>query len=244
MATRSRFYSDVSVVAQGQSYRVLLDGKPIRTPAGAELAVPTRALAEAIAGEWRSQGEKVRPDTMILTKLANTAIDRIAVHRLTTIAQILNFARSDLLCYRAEGPAALVELQHRVWDPILDWARARYGATLACGTGIGFVEQAPESLAALERAIDDYDSFRLSGLLAAVTLLGSAMIALALAEQRLSAEEAFAAAQLDENYQADKWGRDFEAEKLRASKQAELTEIARFLQALHNGNLTLPIPQN
>jgi chaperone required for assembly of F1-ATPase len=244
MAVRSRFYRDVSVASLGRTYRVLLDGKPIRTPAGAELAVPTRALAEAIAEEWRSQGEKVRPDTMILTKLANAAIDRVAVHRLTAIAQILSFARSDLLCYRAEGPDALVELQHRAWDPILDWARARFGVTLACGTGIGFVEQAPESLAGLERAIDEYDSFGLAALQAAATLLGSAVITLALAEQRLSPELAFAAAELDENYQAGRWGRDPEAEKHRAGKQAELIEITRFLQALGNGNSILPIRQN
>jgi chaperone required for assembly of F1-ATPase len=240
MATRTRFYRDVSAISQGQTYRVLLDGKPIQTPAGGELAIPTRALAEAIAEEWRSQGEKVRPDTMILTKLANTAIDRVTVHRRTAIAQVLNFARSDLLCYRAEGPEALVELQRRVWDPILDWAKGRYGETLACGTGISFVEQAPEPLAAFERAIDDYDSFGLSGLQAAVTLLGSAVIALALAEQKLSAEEAFAAAQLDENYQADKWGRDLEADQRRARKQAELIEIARFLQTLRKLDSRLP----
>jgi len=240
MATRSRFYRDVSVVSAGQSYRVLLDGKPIHTPAGAELAIPTRALADAIAEEWRSQGEKVRPETMVLTKLANTAIDRVAVHRRTAIAQILSFAQSDLLCYRAETPESLVALQHRVWDPILDWAKARYGATLACGTGIGFVEQAEEPLSALERALDEYDSFELSGVHAAATMLGSAVIALAMAEQRLSAEEAFAAAQLDENYQADKWGRDLEAEKLRAGKQAELIEIAGFLQAVRNVDSRLP----
>src|SRR5689334_19938856 len=131
MATRSRFYREVSVASHGQGYRVLLDGKPIRTPAGGELAIPTRALAEAIAEEWQSQGDKVRPETMILTKLANTAIDRVAVHRGTAIAQVLSFARSDLLCYRADRPAALVELQHRVWDPILAWAKERYGAELA-----------------------------------------------------------------------------------------------------------------
>jgi chaperone required for assembly of F1-ATPase len=244
MPTRTRFYKDVSVVSQGQGHAVLLDGKPVRTPAGAELTLPTRALAEAVAEEWRTQGEKVRPDTMLLTKLSNTAIDRVAVHRRTALSQIVSFARSDLLCYRAEGPAALVELQHRVWDPILDWARERYGAALACGTGIGFVEQEPESLAALERAVDDYDSFGLVGLDAAASLLSSTVIALALAEGRLSAEEAFRAAQLDENYQADKWGRDFEAEKVRASKLTELVEIARFLQALVKVNSTPAIPRN
>jgi len=244
VATRSRFYRDVSVVSQGQGYRVLLDGKPVLTPAGAELAIPARALAEAIAEEWRSQGDKVRPDTMILTKLANTAIDRVAVHRRTAIAQVMSFARSDLLCYRAEAPEALVQLQHRVWDPILDWARDRYGAALACGTGIGFVEQAPESLTALEQAIDHYDSFGLAALQAATILLGSVVIALALAEQRLPPAEAFAAAHLDENYQADKWGRDFEAEKLREGKQIELFEIAKFLRVLQETSSTLSAPES
>jgi chaperone required for assembly of F1-ATPase len=233
--TRTRFYQDASVASKRRGYGVLLDGKPIHTPAGAELVLPTRPLAEVIAEEWRSQGEKVRPDTMLLTKLANTAIDRVAVHRLTAISQILGFARSDLLCYRAEAPEALVELQHRVWDPILDWARERYGATLACGTGIGFIEQAPASLVGLERALDDYDSFGLSGLQAAGTLLGSALIALALAERRLTPEEAFEAAQLDETYQAEKWGRDFEADQVRSRKLIELLEIALFLRALEDG---------
>jgi chaperone required for assembly of F1-ATPase len=244
MATRSRFYTDVSVVSHSQGFTVLLDGKPIHTPAGAELLLPTPALADAVAEEWRAQGEKVRPETMFLTKLANTAIDRIAVHRRTVIAQIVSFARSDVLCYRAEGPEALVALQRRVWDPILDWARERYGVILLCGAGIGFVEQQQESLDALERAIDDYDSFALSGLQAAAALLGSAVIALALAEQKLSVQEAFAAAELDENFQADQWGRDFEAEKRRANNQAELEAIDRFLRAVRKPHLTQPAREN
>jgi chaperone required for assembly of F1-ATPase len=244
MVVRTRFYKDVSVGSLGHGHAVLLDGKPVRTPAGAELVVRSRALADAIAEEWRSQGEKVRPDAMILTKLANTAIDRVAVHRRTAIAQILNFARSDLLCYRAESPAGLVELQRRVWDPILEWVRERYGAGLACGIGIGFVEQEPESLEALERAIDDYDSFGLSALQSGTALLGSAVIALAMAEGRLSAQDAFAAAQLDEHYQAEKWGRDSEAEQRRANNLAELVEIDRFLQAVRKGDSTLPAPEN
>ena len=244
MATRTRFYKEVSVVARGAGHAVLLDGKPIRTPAGAELVLPARALAELLAEEWRSQGDKVRPDTMILTKLANTAIDRVAVHRRTAIAEIVSFARTDLLCYRAEGPQTLVELQRRLWDPILNWARERYGAGLTCGAGIGFVEQQQESLDALEHAIDDYDSFGLAGLQAAAALLGSAVIALALAEQKLSAGDAFAAAHLDENYQADKWGRDLEAEKRREDRQAELVAIDQFLRALFRAHSTLPTREN
>ena len=231
MAPLARFYNDVSVAPEGAGYAVKLDGKPLRTPGGAGLVLSTVALAEIIAEEWRSQGDKVRPELMILTKLANTAIDRVAVHRQTAVAEVLQFARSDLLCYRADGPAALVSLQAKTWDPILQWAGERYGAVLACGTGIGFVEQASETLSALENALADYDSFRLTALQSAVTLLGSIVMGLALADKKLSVDEAFTASHLDENFQADKWGRDFEAEKRRANQKAELVAIADFLDA-------------
>ncbi len=232
MVSPARFYKDVSVSPRDNGFGVLLDGKPIRTPAGAALVIPARALADAVAEEWRSQGDKLRLETMILTKLANTAADRVTADRLTAIAEILAFARSDLLCYRADAPATLVALQVRTWDPLLEWARERYGAVLACGTGIGFVEQDTEALAVLERAVDEYDSFRLCGVQSAATLLGSTVIALALADGKLSTDEALGAAQLDENYQAAKWGLDFEAEKRRENLKAELVAITGFLQAL------------
>ena len=207
---------------------ILLDGKSVLTSAGAPLALPKPALAEAVAEEWRAQGEKLRPESMILTKLANTAIDRMGANRPAAIAQILAFARSDLICYRAEAPEALVNRQTAVWDPLLDWARARHGADLACASGIAFIEQSPDALAALERAAAGYDDFALAGLHAAATLLGSAIVALALCEGRLTADQAFAAAQLDEIYQTEKWGQDFGLAKQFQSKMAELTEIARF----------------
>src|ERR1041385_3868002 len=118
MAVSARFYREVSVrVGEGGAYGILLDGKPVRTPAGASLSAPNAAMAEAIAEEWRSQSEKIRPETMMMTKLANTAIDRVRPSRQATIEQVLAFAKSDLICYRAPGPDALTERQSQTWDP-------------------------------------------------------------------------------------------------------------------------------
>ncbi|HEY4264663.1 MAG TPA: ATP12 family protein [Micropepsaceae bacterium] len=224
-----RFYREVSVEAVTDGgYSVLLDGKTIRTPTGAALALPAAALAEAIAEEWRGQADTIRPETMILTTLANTAIDLVRPNRQIAIEQILAFARSDLVCYRAQGPENLVRRQAAEWDPLLDWARTRYGATLVCGAGIVHVEQPPQTLEALEGAIAQYDDFELAGLHAAATLLGSAIVALALSDRHVSAEQALAAAQLDELYQAERWGQDVEMLNRSRKKTAELTDITEY----------------
>jgi chaperone required for assembly of F1-ATPase len=181
-----------------------------------------------VAEEWRAQEEQFRPETMILTKLANTAIDRVRPNRRPAIEQVLGFGRSDLLCYRAEAPEALVHRQAAAWDPLLEWARERHGVGLVCGAGIAFIEQPPETLAALERAIAGHDDFALAALHAAATLLGSAIVALALSAGHLTADQAFAAAQLDEIFQAEKWGIDHEAATRSQRKAAELADIARF----------------
>ena len=153
-------------------FSVLLDGKPILTPARAELTLPTKALAEAMAAEWRAQTDTIRPETMVLTKLANTGIDRAGPNRTGFVEQILAFAKSDLVCYRAEAPAELVRRQTEIWNPLLDWVQQRYGASFRSVTGIGFVEQPPEALDALARGIAEHDVFALAALQAAAALLG------------------------------------------------------------------------
>jgi chaperone required for assembly of F1-ATPase len=229
---RARFYKDVSVRESEGRYSVLLDGKPIRTPLGAPLAVPNRALAEAVAAEWRAQADTIRPESMLLTKHAKTAIDRVASGRAVAVEQVLAFAKSDLLCYRAEAPAELIERQARFWDPLLAWLKARHGAALLPGKGIVFVAQPADALAALERAIAAYDDFALAGLQSAAALTGSIVLALALAEGRIGAEEAFSASHLDELYQAEKWGRDAEAESRARTIAGELVEIERLFSSL------------
>ncbi len=221
-----RFYKEVSVA---DDFRVLLDGKPIKTPLRATLALSTRALAEAIAEEWRRQGELVQPTTMWLTKLANTAIDRVAGQEEYVVGQTLAYA-NDLLCYRAQAPADLVARQNEGWNPLLEWAAERYGARLLTRAGIVHIAQPEEAVAALRRALAEHDPFVLAAVQAAATVCGSLVLALALADGRLDAGEAFALSHLDERYQAEKWGTDGEAEKRARAMAAELDAAARFMR--------------
>lgn len=225
-----RFYKDVSVAEQNGGYAVLLDGKPLKTPSRLAFALPNRALAEAVAEEWRGQGEKIDPDTMPLTRLVNTAIERVPVNRAPVAEQVLAMGKSDLLCYRAEAPETLAARQAAAWDPLLDWLHQRHGARLAVGTGISFVEQPAEALMALEHAVWHRDDFTLTGLSAAASILGSLVLGLALMEGRITAEEAFRLATLDEAFQAEQWGADAEAQARLDRLSAELAAVERFLR--------------
>ena len=221
-----RFYSHVSVAADNS---ILLDGKQIKTPAKADLIAPTRALGDAIAQEWREQGAEIWPATMFLTKLANTAIDRVEPLREAFLRELADYARSDLLCYRANEPAALASRQQAGWDPLLDWAQARFGAALKVTHGVRPVAQDGESVAALTRPLHDCDRWRLAALQSATTLTGSLILALALADGRLDASQAFELSRIDETFQAENWGRDAEAAERANRLQAELKAAARFL---------------
>ena len=216
-----------SLKGRVEHFCILLDGKPIKTPMRKTLALPTHALAEAVAEEWRGQGDKIVSATMPLTKLANTAIDRVVAREAAIAEQILAYA-NDLLCYRAEAPDDLVARQNKSWNPILDWAAERY-APLTVGTGVGYIAQPGESVEALRKALAERDAFALTALHAAATLCGSLVLALALADGRLDAEEAFALSQLDELYQAEKWGVDEEAQSRARALAAELAAAARFM---------------
>lgn len=217
-----RFYKTAASIREGDLYVIALDGKRVRTPQRQLLALPNAAFAEAVAAEWLAQGETVRPKTMHLTAMANAAIDRIAPARHHTIAGLMRFAETDLLCHRAEAPADLVARQAAIWQPVLDWAEARHGIALAVTAGIVAVEQPAASLAAAERLIGGYDDLRLAALSTAVSAMGSLVLGIALAERQLTAAEAFATAQLDETYQNEKWGEDEEAAAHRAELKADV----------------------
>jgi chaperone required for assembly of F1-ATPase len=221
-----RFYTDVDV---GEDNIVLLDSRQMKTPKGAAVILPTRALADAIAEEWRAQEGDLKPDTMPLTKLAYVAIDGASECALIA-EQAAAYAKSDLLCYRAEHPDELVIRQAHQWAPILDWLAETHGARLKLATGIGFVEQPPETLARLSERVGRFDPFALVALHTAASITGSLALGLALAEARLTAREAFALSQLDEAFQAEKWGRDAEAEARATRLAADLEATERFLQ--------------
>lgn len=221
-----RFYKDVSV---GENNSVLLDNREMKTPKGAPFILPTRELASAIAEEWRAQEGDIKPDTMPLTRLATSAIDGASEHA-RIAEQVAAYAKSDLLCYRAEGPDELVIRQARQWGPILDWLAETHGARLKLATGIGFVDQPPEALARLSERAGRLDPFALVALHTATSITGSLALGLALLEARLTAREAFALSQLDETFQAEKWGQDAEAQARATRLRADLEAAEKFLK--------------
>src|SRR3954454_1067163 len=158
-----RFYKEVSASAAADGgYTVMLDGKAVKTPKRAILSLPNLPLADAIAEEWRAQDETIDTQTMPLTRLAFVAIDVVTPERELVAQQILNYANSDLLCYRAEEPLELVAQQARIWDPLLDWAAVTYGARLKMGSGIRHVAQPPEAIEGLQQAIARYGEFEIA----------------------------------------------------------------------------------
>ncbi len=204
-----------------------MDGKPVHTPAGLVLTVPSRALAEALAAEWQAQGEKIRPETMPLFRLACTALDKTP--REETVRALLASAETDTLCYRAEHPAALAQQQAAQWQPVLAWAQERFGVSLAVTAGVSHRLQPPEALEVLEKVLSALDNFTLCGVQQAASLTGSVILALALAEGHLSADQVFSLAFLDELFQTSQWGEDPEATRRRQDIRTELEDTARFL---------------
>ena len=227
-----RVYSKVATVAADGRYGVMLDGKTLKTPARRDLVVPSAALAAAIAAEWDAQHGDIRPATMPLTRLAATAIDRTARQRELVAAETANYAGTDLVCYRAEHPPALIARQQETWQPLIDWAMRRYDAGLAVTNGIVPQPQPPATLKAFAAAVAAQDDFRLTALHTATAACGSLVIALALLEGRLDAEAAFAASQLDETFQIEAWGEDAEAAARRHALAEDIAAAARFVQLL------------
>ena len=234
-----RFYKETAVEPEEGGFRVLLDGKPMRTPAKSILVVPTRPLADAIAAEWNGVPDKAEINAahLPLTRLAATGLDRVVPRREEIISDTAKYAGSDLLCYRATTPASLVKLQQDAWQPLLDWAADRYGARLIVAEGIAFVDQPEESLRRVRDAVAVHADLALSALYNLTHTAGSVIIALAVAEGRLSAEGAFAAAQVDELYQIERWGDDPLALKHREGVAKDIGASTRFLALLEKARL-------
>jgi chaperone required for assembly of F1-ATPase len=227
---RRRFYKTVTIAAGENGHAVHLDGKPARTPARRLLAAPAPELAGALAEEWAAQGEHIDPAKMPLTRLANTIIDGVATARGQVAAEIRKYLASDLLFYRAKAPAPLRARQAQQWDPIVAWARQALGADFKLGAGVVHVAQPAAALEAAAAAIPDHatpeDDWRLGALHAATTLTGSALIALALMRGAISAEVAWAAAHVDEDWNMEQWGKDEIALQRRAFRFADFAAAA------------------
>lgn len=230
-----RFWDQASVAPNGAGrFAILLDGKAMHLPGGATLELSSGRLADAIAAEWQAAGmekggEMSFADTP-LTRLAGTAQDRIAPNRTPTVTALAQYAESDLLCYRADAPEALVQRQARVWQPWLDWAALAYDAPLKVTTGVIRVSQDPQALRALHGVVAAQDDAVLAGLSVVVPALGSLVLGLALAERQLDAASACAAASLDELFQAELWGHDPEADARREAIAADVEAAARYME--------------
>jgi chaperone required for assembly of F1-ATPase len=224
-----RFYRKAEA---GEDRAILLDARPVRTPGRAPLVAPTEALAGAIADEWNAQGDEIDPRAMPLTGLANAAIDRVAPDPGAFADGLAVFGESDLLCYRAEGPDSLASRQSEIWDPILAWAQQRYEIVFELAMGVIHMPQPPETVARLREAVAARDPFQLAGLSPLVTISGSLIVALAVAEGAISLAAAWAAATLDEQWQAENWGEDAEATAALANRRRDFAAAARFLALL------------
>ncbi|WP_108683453.1 ATP12 family chaperone protein [Methyloceanibacter sp. wino2] len=224
-----RFYKEVTVSDEGGQAAILLDGRPVRTPGKAPLTVPNAALAEAIADEWRAQGDRIDPHTMPLTKLVNSAIDGVVGQEAAVVDDIVAHAGSDLLCYRASGPEGLLALQAEAWDPVLAWASGALGAPMSLAEGVMHIPQPEASLAALRAEIEALDALKLAALHVMTTLTGSALLPLAVARGELSPEAAWDAAHVDEDWQISQWGEDAEARQRRKNRKADFEAAAKLL---------------
>jgi chaperone required for assembly of F1-ATPase len=227
-----RFFKSAETKAVNEGFAVTLDGRQPKTPGGAALVLPTAATAELVAAEWAAQGEWIEFSAMPATRHAFTAIDRVRAARQETAEELARFAGSDLLCYFAAEPKALVERQQAQWGPVLDWAEDQHGLLFVRAEGVVFQAQPPETLKKAEALALALDDFALAGLAWGAALFGSAVLALALQKGRLTGEDAFELSRLDEAFQNEQWGEDAEAAERAARMREEAVLLERWFAAL------------
>ena len=224
-----RFYENAESRAYAGGHGVSLDGRTVNTPLGKPLIVPSAALAQEIANEWQGQGDRIIPDTMPMMRLACTAIDKLGPNRASIIEQMCDYGANDLLCYRAEGPDDLVERQTVVWQPLLAWIKDFYGADLKSTSGIVHISQPEHAILKLRRAVDDHDDFEMTALAEITQLTGSLVLGLAFSSGHIGWAEAFDASQLDETWQNERWGEDYEAADRKKNRRSDMETTAQFL---------------
>jgi chaperone required for assembly of F1-ATPase len=227
-----RFYKSVEAVEADGGHAVLLDGRALKTPGGARMKLPTRALAELVAEEWAVQGETIELAEMHASRLANTAIDSIGQARAATAEQVARYAGSDLVLYFAEEPAGLVERQRELWGPVLDRIEREARLSFVRASGIVHQEQPSESVEGVRRIAAALDDFGLAGLAFGAALFGSAILAIGLQRGWLGGEQAYELSRLDEAWQEERWGVDPEAAERADRLRAEAQLLERWFRAL------------
>ncbi len=223
-----RFWKSTEVAQTEGGYTVTLDGRSVRTPAKTLLVLPTQTLANAIAAEWDAQEDKLDPNTMPFTRTSNSALDKVRIQFSEVADMLADYGDSDLLCYRADGPAELVERQARNWDPVLDWAAQELGARLESRQGIMHQPQDASALTVLRARVHSLSAFQLAAFHDLVSLPGSLILGFATSEGKLPAQEAWELSRLDEIWQAEQWGKDDEAEQMANIKQAAFEHASKF----------------
>jgi chaperone required for assembly of F1-ATPase len=226
--TAKRFWTDAVVEAVDGGWTVRLDSRAVKTPLKALLVMPTRAMAQAVADEWQAQTGLVRPETMPVTRSANSAIDKVAAQFDEVVGLIAAYGGSDLLCYRATFPPALIARQAAAWDPLLDWAAQALDAPLRSTFGVIHITQDAGSLATLHARVAAMTAFQIAALHDLVAISGSLILALAVTEGRLTIDEAWTLSRIDEAWQAEQWGVDDDAAALEASRHAAFAHAGRF----------------
>ncbi len=229
---KRRFWTEVAVAQADDGFTIALDGRPVRTPARAPLAVPTRALADRIATEWRAQEQMIDPGAMPATRAANAAIDKVRGQHAEVAAMIAAYGDADLICYRAKAPEGLVAAEAAAWDPLVDWAAARFEARLTVCAGVIHHPQPPEALHALRAPVTAMSAFELTALHDLVSLTGSLVIGLAAAEDRDTPGALWAASRIEEEWQIAQWGEDAEARTMTEARRRAFLEAKAFLDAL------------
>jgi len=227
-----RFYNEATAIKVDDGFTVVLDGKPVKTPGKRNLVVPFEAVAEAIAGEWQEQEEVINVPAMAMLRLAATAIDRVAINRAEVDAVTLKFAETDLLCYRAEQPPALVARQAKSWQPLLDWADSNLKAPLIITEGVVPVVQPYKALNGLGAALTALSNLEVTAVSGIAAATGSLVIGFAVKHGRLSPKEAADVGLLDELFQMEQWGEDEITQERHSAIRQEINESARFLELL------------
>ena len=223
-----RFWKETSFELHPDGgWQVLLDGRPVRTPAKNAIAVPVQSMAEEIAAEWDAQTEEVDPRTMPMTRMAATCLDRVAPEMPAVAEMIAAYGETDLLCYRADTPAELISRQEIGWDPLLDWAAERFGARLNTGAGVMHIPQPPGAVRALSDCVQSETAWTLTALSELTTISGSLVLGLAVRWGWLGPEEGWALSRIDEQWNIDQWGEDEEAAELAARRRADFLLAAR-----------------
>jgi chaperone required for assembly of F1-ATPase len=232
---RKRFWKQVDVEQREDGHAVVLDGRAIKTPAKASLVVPTRALAELIAEEWHAQGDEIVPETMPATRFANAAIDKVRGQRHEVAGMLSAYGETDLLCYRAEGPEELIARQAAAWDPLLEWAAARFQVRWQVTSGVMPTPQPTETIARLASHVESFTPFQLTALHDLVAMPGSLVIGLAATEGHAAPEDLWQASRIDEEWQIEQWGRDDEADALARQRRLSFLRAARFFASCAQG---------